>query len=243
MKEMFRRFQPLMDADDGLDIPNNDGDETSAETEEVAEPLDNEESEEKEEVADLPENKSDSAFAQMRREKQELERKLAELEAERDEYNETLGLFFDGDDKIAQAQAHYNNISVEEARERVDAKRAETSLKQENEDLHAQLDELQYKQQKLDDLAEIKAKYPDAKIKDVEELGEEFFAYRAMGIPASEVYNGLQMKKSKPPKSMGKPKTAPAEKSYFTKEEVDAMSKSEVSKNFEKIRASMSKWE
>lgn len=239
---MFNRLHPFMDADDGTEINEV---EESEEMQEVADPADDEEGEEEQEAADPAEDeqdKSDSAFADMRRRLKEAEERAAELEAEREEYDQTLGLFFEGDNKIAQAKAHYEGISLEEAQSLIAKEREDRNLKAENKQLEDELNQLRYERRKADDLAAIKEAYPDADLKDVEELGEEFFAYRTMGISAVDAFNGIQMKKSKPPKSMGKAKTAPPEKDFFTKEEVEAMSQSEVSKNYDKIRKSMGRW-
>lgn len=241
-RKMFNRLHPFMDADDGTEINEV---EESEEMQEVADPADDEEGEEEQEAADPAEDeqdKSDSAFADMRRRLKEAEERAAELEAEREEYDQTLGLFFEGDNKIAQAKAHYEGISLEEAQSLIAKEREDRNLKAENKQLEDELNQLRYERRKADDLAAIKEAYPDADLKDVEELGEEFFAYRTMGISAVDAFNGIQMKKSKPPKSMGKAKTAPPEKDFFTKEEVEAMSQSEVSKNYDKIRKSMGRW-
>ena len=94
---MFNRLHPFMDADDGTEINEV---EESEEMQEVADPADDEEGEEEQEAADPAEDeqdKSDSAFADMRRRLKEAEEKAAKLEAEREEYDQTLGLFFEGD--------------------------------------------------------------------------------------------------------------------------------------------------
>lgn len=213
--------------------------ETSEESPEVAEP-------ESEESVDegRTKNDSDAAFAQMRREKQELERRIAELESANSEYDETLGLFFDGDNKIAKAHAHYNSTSVEDEERALAERRESHKLADENERLSNELNDLRYERQKMADLKEIKKVHPDASIEDVEELGEKFFAYRTMDISAVDAYEAIQMQKNKnkPPKAMGKVKASPPQKDFFTRDEVEAMSQAEVKKNFEKIRNSMSKW-
>ena len=98
---------PMLEEDDGLNIGG-----TGEEEQEVAEPV-NEEGGEEQEVAE-PVNKSDSAFAELRRRAEEAERKVNELEARNAEYDETLGLFFDGDNKIAQARAYHDEVPVEQ---------------------------------------------------------------------------------------------------------------------------------
>lgn len=208
----------------------------SAETEEVADLPTDDEDEVVEEEDEEETSPSDSAFAEMRRRNKELEARVAELDS-------TLGLFFDGDNKVAQAKAHYEGITVEEAQAQIDEANAASTLKEENEELKEQLNALQYEKNKADDLQAIRKAHPEADIKDVEDLGEKFFSFRVMGIDAVDAYEAITLKaKNKPPKNMGKVKTSAPEKDYYTSEEVDAMSEAEVKKNFDKIRASMSKW-
>ena len=209
--------------------------ETGEEAEDVAEPLD-EEGEEEQEVADPAEDKSDAAFAQMRRDLEAAQRRADELE-------EALGLWFEGDNKAAQAHAHYEDITLDEAISNMEQKRALNQLEAEKADLEEQLQQLQFENLKAEDLKAIKSARPDANIKDVLELSEEFFKYRTMDIDPVTAYDAIQLKKGVPPKSIGRARTgAPTKTGYFTREEVKAMSPSQISKNFDKIRESMSKW-
>lgn len=223
------------DADVSGGNPTEESVETGEEVEETAEPLD-EEGEEETEVADLSDNKSDAAFAQMRRELEAAQRRADELE-------EALGLWFDGDNKAAQAHAHYEDISLEEALSNMEQKRAFDALQAEKKSLQEQLEQLQFDNLRAEDLKAIKKERPDANIGDVLELGDEFFKYRTMGIDPVTAYDALQLKKGIPPKSMGKVKTgAPTKTGHFTREEVANMSKKQIHDNFDKIRESMSKW-
>ena len=92
----------------------------------------------------------------MRRRLKEAEEKAAKLEAEREEYDQTLGLFFEGDNKIAQAKAHYEGISLEEAQSLIAKEREDRNLKAENKQLEDELNQLRYERRKADDLAAIK---------------------------------------------------------------------------------------
>ena len=225
---------PMLEEDDGLNIGG-----TGEEEQEVAEPVD-EEGEEEQEVAE-PVNKSDSAFAELRRRAEEAERKVNELEARNAEYDETLGLFFDGDNKIAQARAYHDEVPVEQVVANMQAAREREEMQSQNESLKAENDLLRYNQMKAQDLAELK-EHGITDIADVEELGEDFFRYRANGLSASEAYDFIQMRKPKPPKSMGKVEPSPTEKDFFTRDEVMAMSSAERFKHIDKITASMKKW-
>ena len=211
---------PMLEEDDGLNIGG-----TGVEEQEVAEPVD----------------KSDSAFAELRRRAEEAERKVNELEARNAEYDETLGLFFDGDNKIAQARAYHDEVPVEQVVANMQAAREREEMQSQNESLKAENDLLRYNQMKAQDLAELK-EHDITDIADVEELGEDFFRYRANGLSASEAYDFIQMRKPKPPKSMGKVEPSPTEKDFFTRDEVMAMSSAERFKHIDKITASMKKW-
>ena len=225
---------PMLEEDDGLNIGG-----TGEEEQEVAEPV-NEEGGEEQEVAE-PVNKSDSAFAELRRRAEEAERRVNELEARNAEYDETLGLFFDGDNKIAQARAYHDEVPVEQVVANMQAAREREEMQSQNESLKAENDLLRYNQMKAQDLAELK-EHGITDIADVEELGEDFFRYRANGLSASEAYDFIQMRKPKPPKSMGKVEPSPTEKDFFTRDEVMAMSSAERFKHIDKITASMKKW-
>ena len=229
----FKRF-PMLDADDGLDIGG-----TGAEAQEPAEPV-IEEGAEEPEVAE-PVNKSDTAFAELRRRAEEAERRVNELEARNAEYDETLGLFFDGENKIAQARAYHDEVPVEQVVANMQAAREKQEMQSQNETLKAENDLLKYNRQKDLDLAELK-QHGVTGISDVEELGEAFFRYRANGLTASEAYDFIEMKKPKPPKEMGDVKPSPTEKEFFTRDEVMAMSSAERFKHIDKITASMKKW-
>lgn len=96
------------------------------------------------------------------------------------------------------------------------------------------------------DLKAIKKAYPDEKAASVTELGEEYMTMMATGkVSALAAYEAVRAQKNRqapPPPSMGDVGAAGKEQGFFTKEEVQKMTPAQVSKNFEKIRASMSKW-
>lgn len=235
----FRRF--LLDPDEGLGGGEvTEG--TGAEEMETAEPSEESGAEETE-TAEPSDEKSDRAFAEMRRKLEEAQKQISELESMNADYEEALGHWFDGDNKAAQAIAHYEDIPLEEAMRNMEQKREANKLAEEKKALEDELQQLRYESMKAKDLEEIRTKYPDTDLRDVEKLGDDFFAYRAMGIDAVTAYDAIQLKKGVPPKPMGKAKTsAPQKTGGFTQEEVRAMTPSQISKNFDKIRESMSKW-
>lgn len=105
--------------------------------------------------------------------------------------------------------------------------------------------------QSRQDLAAIKAVYPDVKADTVLDLGDRFMNLMATGmfdpVSAYEVVLSEQAKeKSKIPPSTGSFQTGGATpKEYYTKEEADRLTKADYMKDptlFEKVRKSMLKW-
>lgn len=110
----------------------------------------------------------------------------------------------------------------------------------------------QYKQQEAEqcfarDLAAIKKAFPDEKAKHVSELGEEFMTMMASGkVSAVAAYRAIREQRQidhPAPKSMGDVGgSGGTEKEFYTPDEVQRMSPAEVSKNYDKIRRSMTRW-
>lgn len=216
--------------------------EEGVEDQEAADPEFEEGAEETEAADPSFENRSDSAFAEMRRQNEEYARRIRELEAQNADYDNALGLYFEGDNKIAQAHAHFEDVPVEQVVQNMERARVQNELASANAALKEENTQLRYNQLKSSDLSAIKKAHPEAELNDVEELGDEFFQYRTMGIDAVRVYEALQMKKGTPPKPIGKVKTSQPEADTFTREEVERMSSKERTANFEKIKKSMSTW-
>ena len=219
---------------------------TGAEEPAVAEPV-VEAGAEVQEVAEPVKSTSDAAFAEMRRAREAAEAALKAKESENARLMEGLGLFFDGktaDDKYAQAVAYHQNRSVEDVQKELQEQSRVDTLSHENEELKRQLQNVHVEKAMADDLRLIQTLDPT--IKSLEELGQTYLELIAKGCDAETAYYGAQAKKAKekitPPEPPGKVNSAPAEKDYYSKDEVANMSQEEVSKNYDKIRASMSKW-
>ena len=236
-RTMFKGFQPFLDADDGLNVAG-----TGEEVQEIAEPA-VEEGVEEQEVAEPVETgrtESDAAFAQMRRELEAANRRIAEMEQTAGEYEDALGLFFQGDNKAAQARAYHDDIPLERVIADMEAAREKKTLEERLQAVEQERNNLLLANLKAQDLKALHdAGY---KVENIDDLGEDFFAYRGMGIDAVRAYEGLQLKKGKAPKSMGAVKTATPAQDTFTREEVEAMSSADRVKNYDKIRKSMAKW-
>lgn len=83
----------------------------------------------------------------------------------------------------------------------------------------------------------------DPHISSVNDMGELFIMLRANGYNAKDAYDAVcSLNSKKEISQMGDVAMNEEEKDFFTKEEVKAMSKSQVKKNYDKIRKSMSKW-
>ena len=240
MLEMFKRFTPLLNADTGLEVG---GVESGVEEPEVAETVDEEGAEEQEPAEPVIEGKTerDSAFAEMRRTIEGLQRENAELKTKSTQYDETLGLFFDSENKIAAARAHYEGVSEQEIIARMEAAQREQETQTRIQTLEAENNRLRFNELKAMDLQELRAA-GITDVKDVQDLGDAFFRYRTNGLNAVEAYEFIKRNEVTPPKSMGKIKTSPAEKEYFTRDEVANMSSEERFKHIDKIRRSIPIW-
>ncbi len=223
--------------------------EESAEMTEAAEPSEVEVlGEEEQEVAETAKTEQDAAFAQMRRHNEELARQLAEAQKQSKEYEDALGLFFDGEDKALKAQAYANERPFEEVKAESQMQAQLAELQSKNANLEQQLLEQQAQAQMNADLAEIQRTHPE--IKSIEELGQEYLAFRfnPMGeMGAEQAFQMMQAYKAnttpKKPPIIGTVSTTDKPQSdYFTREEVEAMSPAEVKANYDRIRESMSKW-
>lgn len=97
------------------------------------------------------------------------------------------------------------------------------------------------------DLAEVKAKYPNEKAKSPLEFGEKYIKLMATGeFTSLEAYELSRPKEESPTlnenRAKGTGKNSGIERDYFEQDEVKAMSREEIKKNFEKIENSMKKW-
>lgn len=156
-----------------------------------------------------------------------------------------LGFKGENDEEtMANAMAHTYGVTPEEWRTEQERIREEmfnfpefTRLKAENEALKSK----EYDRIIGSDLKEIQG--VDPQVKSLDDLGERFLQLRAAGVDNLTAYHAVKAAASKKPVAqMGDIKPGAAEKGFFTCDEVKAMSPAEVSKNYEKIEKSMSKW-
>ena len=229
----------------------------SEETQEVAEPAEAESSEEIQEPAEPDSEEvegktsADAAFAQMRREKEAAEQRIAELEAEREREaalraaEDNAIAEMSGYDDVAYLIAEASGKSIEEVNAEIEAEREKAELQQENQSLHEQLAEVRADKLMAEDLAEIQ-KF-DPSVKSLSDLGDSWEAYRLnAGLTAQQAYFAAKAEKEatqiKPAKPIGKVNQSPVESEFFSEAEVYAMTSEEKTANAEKIMKSLPHW-
>ena len=215
------RFMPFLEEDTGLEVGGG------AEETEFAEPSDDESD---------GRTPSDAAFADMRRRNQELERRLAE-------YDEALSYVFEGegDERLVKARA----FGEGKTEEQILAERELETLRSEKEALEEELENAEIERRMAEDLETIKK--IDPSVKSLLDLDQSYFQMIATGmVTAEQAYYATKQMASRDavntPEPVGQVNQSPAEKDFFTREEVEAMSKEQVSKNYDAIRRSMTKW-
>lgn len=204
--------------------------------------------EEESEVAEPTRTEQDAAFAQMRRQIESLQRERDEQSKRAKEFEDALGLFFDGDDKAGQANAYYNERPYEEYRQEQDTIAELTNLRESNASLQRQLVEQQADAQMSADLAEIQRVAPE--VKSIGELGKAYLAFRFNSMGGNDAVTAFKMAQAytqattpkKPPVIGGVSTQAKPQNDFYSREEVEAMTPKEVSANYDAIRQSMTKW-
>lgn len=183
---------------------------------------------------------ADAAFAQMRRENER-------LRADAAKYEEALQYFFDGEDPdemLVQAQATAEDRDEDDVRSEREAEEEWNRLAQENEALNEQVIDLQARQRMAEDLRELQE--IDPSIESLDDLGQTFLDYIAQGLSGKQAYYAAkaqdEVEKTIPPEPPGKVNQSSEPKSFFTKDEVAAMSQKEVHENYDAIRKSMTRW-
>ena len=211
---------------------------TSAETQEVAEPeTDVSESAETQEVAEPeqaenptteteePEStksgktEQDAAFAEMRRANQQLEREKQQMMA-------ALSRYFEGEtpeDLSINAMAYADQRDPDEYRQEWEHNKEFEQLKADKEDLEAEIFSLRVEKLMQDGLRDIQA--IDPSVKSLEELGDSFPKFIAAGLSSTEAYWATKAQTMKEkvmaPSAIGKVADNKAERDYYTSEEID----------------------
>ena len=207
----------------------------SAETQEVAEPETTAETHEEPKQSGRTEQ--DAAFAEMRRQNQELERNNRMM-------MEALQRYFDGDDAeelVINANAYAEQKDPQDYREEWDHSQEFARLQSENEELQnrlldAEVDRLM--REGLRDIQEI-----DPNVKSLDELGDQFAHFIRAGLSSKEAYYATKAMELKEkvfaPDVIGRVADTKSERDYYTSEELDHLTDEEMDANWDKVMRSM----
>lgn len=243
-------------------------DEQSVNTLEVAEPVEtiSENTQETAEpVTDKAEQTAETnrAFAEMRRNAQDAEKRALEAEKKLAEFTKKQEQTSQRDNALKEAEriARENGLTDQEIEELkaemlddMDKEEKYKSLQTEKEEVEGELAKLKAEKMAEDDLATLKTIDPN--IKSLEELGENFFKLRfakgdngeflltpEQAYYAAQAYeNKLESQQPKAPAETGFGGENTPSKSFYTREEVDAMSSAEIRDKLDAINESMKRW-
>lgn len=176
-------------------------------------------------------------FKLMRQEQERLQRQIAEQQTANNRLLEALkGYGYSGsaEEVAAQIAAAQRGISIEEFNEQEQqaAERARAMMQSDPEYLAMRQELNAYKQAAFEnlfqnDLEDIKKAFPDFKGKSIDDLGFQFSVLRANGVDAVTAYAAMQQAEqatAKPvPPVMGAVNQTPAEKEFYTSEELDRL--------------------
>lgn len=193
---------------------------------------------------DVPEGKRsrDSAFAEMRRAREEAEAERDELQSRIEELERQAR-----QDQLRQA-AYEMGLTDQEVAEVLAEAEAEEEraaeeqwLTDENERLNQELMDIRVTQAMEEDLRAIQRIDPE--IKSLDQLGDDFFNYIGAGLSGEDAYFALKAKEQKTAfgaaPSPGKANQAPVQRDYYTSEELDAMTPDEILANMDKVNRSL----
>ena len=94
-----------------------------------------------------------------------------------------------------------------------------------------------------EDLAAIRAAWPDETAASVRELGPQFAAICAAGVEPLAAYEALRAQRQRrAAPSTGRVAAGGGDGTYFSRDEVARMSREEIHRNFDRIRRSMRRW-
>jgi hypothetical protein len=211
-----------------------------AEEQEVAAPDTAEDSYEVAEEPTHQRTEMDAAFAEMRRQNQQLEREAKMM-------REALSTYFEGDtaeELSINAHAYAQQRDPEEYRAEWEKQQDYERALQENEELHNMMLEMEVDRLMRDGLREVQEIDPN--IKSLDELGEPFVKMIGAGLTTKEAYYATLAMNSKEkvfaPSPIGKVSDNRIERDYYTSEEIDNLTDEELDDPviWEKVMKSMS---
>lgn len=210
-----------------------------AEEQEVAAPDTAEDSYEVAEEPTHQRTEMDAAFAEMRRQNQQLEREAKMM-------REALSTYFEGDtaeELSINAHAYAQQRDPEEYRVEWEKQQDYERALQENEELHNMMLEMEVDRLMRDGLREVQEIDPN--IKSLDELGEPFVKMIGAGLTTKEAYYATLAMNSKEkvfaPSPIGKVSDNRIERDYYTSEEIDNLTDEELDDPvvWEKVMKSM----
>lgn len=205
-----------------------------------------------EEPADEQDSKTNAAFAEQRRRIAELEKELAERDKAKEQADREAEEQAELDEQV-QAIVDYakeQGLSDDEIEEVLDdffedhetdkeLKRLQDEIDRRDEELV----DIQLQQLAMQDLAEVQKIDPN--IKDLDDLGDEFFRLRSLDIEPKRAYYMIhsadEQMKPHGAYAPGKINQARQESDYYTSEELDNLSKEEMHANWDKVMRSMNR--
>lgn len=209
----------------------------SAETQEVAEPAQSEDSQV--DYQQTGRTEQDSAFAEMRRQNQQLAH-------EKDMLMQAMSRYFDGEtpeELFINANAYAEERNPDEYREEWEHYQEFDRLQAENADLQDKLMNLEVDRLMREGLREVQEIDPN--VKSLDELGEDFAQFIASGLSTKQAYYATKSmevnEKTFPPDPIGRIADNRAERDYYTSEELDNLSDEEMEANWDKVMRSMSR--
>lgn len=210
-----------------------------AEEQEVAEPDTAESSTEVAEEQAHQRTEMDAAFAEMRRQNQQLEREARMM-------REALSTYFEGEtaeELSINANAYAQQRDPDEYRKEWEKQQDYERAIQENETLKEQMLELEVDRRMESALRTIQE--IDPSVKSLDELGNSFVNMIAAGLSDKEAYYATLAMNSKEkvfaPSPIGKVSDNRVERDYYTSEEIDNLTDEELDdpKIWEKVMKSM----
>lgn len=219
----------------------------SVENLDVAEPEQVEESVETQEVAEPVRSESDRAFAEMRRQNEELSRKAQEAENQAQELTKALGNWFPGEtpeEKAIQAKAFYEERTPEEVKAEIESQRASEAKDTELQTVKQELQSIKIQTTMANDLKTIQA--IDSTIKSFDDLGSDYATYIKAGLPCDKAYYAIKADEAKnkvvTPKPIGDVKGDGSDEVFYAENDERLNDQNFVNNNFDQIKKSMARW-
>ena len=201
----------------------------SAESQEVAEPETSETpTDEVSETQGSGRTEADAAFAEMRRQNQDLQSQLDEMARRNAAMSGALSRYFEGEDDdelVINANAYAEERDPAEYRAQYERDIEFERLQAANSALEEQLIDAEVNRLMREGLQSVQAIDPN--IKSLDELGDSFVDFIAAGLSTEDAYWAVKAKerdtKVLAPDAIGKVADTKSERDYFTSEELDAL--------------------